>query len=63
MTWRFLDIGVGGNKEGMSLALTPVSYNLGETLPVISNLFIGPYIGWEIGDPTYSFGLSTSIPF
>lgn len=63
MVWRFLDIGIGGNKESTLFSLTPVSYNLGESIPVISNLFIGPYIGWEIGDPTYSFGLSTSIPF
>lgn len=63
MTWRFVDIAVGGNEEDWLFSLTPVSYNLGEILPVVSNLFTGPFVSYKLGDTAYTFGLSTSIPF
>lgn len=62
MTWRFLDIGFGGNEDDLIVSLTPFSYNLGEMVPVIENLFVGPTVGILLDEQEYSYGLSLSIP-
>lgn len=63
MTWRFLDLSAGGNKETTLLALTPFSYNIGELLPVISNMFVGPTIAYDLDTQKKDYFFSTSIPF
>ena len=46
-TWSFAELGVGyGTQEkDIKFTLTPAAYNIGEKLPLMKNLFIGPTIG------------------
>lgn len=45
-TWIFLGTGVGYETQQNSIGflLSPVSYNIGELLPLINNLYIGPSV-------------------
>jgi hypothetical protein len=61
LDWKFLEFGIGGYKDNYLLKLSPFSYNLGNIVPLISNTFIGPFIGAEKDKIIYGFGLS--IPF
>lgn len=61
-TLRFLEIGVGGDDQNVYGMLSPISYNIGENIPLISNLFIGPVVtlNW---DRKIGYGLSVAVPF
>lgn len=62
MDWRFLEIGIGGNKEDIIFHFSPAEYNIGKQIPIIENLFIGPMVNInEKGE--YGFGGQISIPF
>ncbi len=60
MTWRFLRPGVTlSNKIGVDLA--PVMYNVGEPLPLVSDLYIGPYIGTDFSNVGVGLLLNTVL--
>jgi hypothetical protein len=68
--FRFLGLGIGYNSPGTLHALVyPISYNLGSTLPLISDLFItvglGPGLNLSTEKPNLSmlimFGLGTTL--
>jgi hypothetical protein len=62
MDWRFLTINAGMDDDRMLIGLTPVSYNVGNVLPIIENIFVGPNI--SINDESETmYGISLSIPF
>lgn len=64
LTWRFLDLGVSTNGDTTYAKFTPFAYNVGEVLPVISNTFIGPFVGYGFGgDHEWIAGVGISIPF
>ena len=42
LLFQFLRVGVSGSSEGPSLMGCPASYNVGDPLPLLSNLWIGP---------------------
>ena len=44
--WRFFRVGLGYDAERRSgrLSFTPVLFNLGNPMPLITNLWLGPYI-------------------
>lgn len=62
MDWRFLGVGVGGDKDNVFFQFTPVEWNIGTRLPIVDNLFIGPYICID-DDSDKGFGAAISIPF
>lgn len=49
-TWKFLEVGVNyGSQAGtLGVHVNPVDYNIGEALPLIDNLYLGPTIGLDI---------------
>ena len=66
MDWRFMTVGVGvasvdGETEGV-FCFEPVSWNFGNMLPIIENMFVGPA---GIVDTKLNYGgaLKVSIPF
>lgn len=65
MDWRFLSIGVGGDRDNMYLGITPLSYNVGQFLPLIENMFVGPYVGtsFKALGTNLNYGMTLSIPF
>jgi len=63
MTWRFLTPGVGIlNEDEYYFSFEPFSYNLGEQLPLIENMFIGPTLTYSDKFDT-SYGIQFSVPF
>lgn len=66
LTWRFLDFGVSTNGSNTYAKFTPFTYNIGENLPLISNTFIGPFVGYGFNGDIKGdivFGIGISIPF
>jgi len=66
LDWRFLDLGVSTNGHDTYGKFTPFAYNLGNVIPIVSNSFIGPFIGYGFaGDVKQDiiFGVGLSIPF
>jgi len=48
--WTFLGLGVGYemNRKNITFVLSPVDYNLGDVLPLVRNLYVGPTIGYDV---------------
>lgn len=62
--WRFFKIGVGydASRQAARFSLTPVLFNLGKPLPILTNLYIAPQVGFDTGGGlTISFGLSLQL--
>ena len=49
-TWNFLGLGLGMHTQKLSptISISPVNYNLGEPLPLLENLLIGPTLSIDI---------------
>lgn len=56
LAWRFarfsFDLG-----QDISIGLTPVLYNIGNNLPVFTNLWVGPFAHYGLSDKEWGFGL------
>jgi hypothetical protein len=63
LSWRFLRIGFGGSSDGLILTGSPVQFNLGRILPLISNLWFVPSAGYDfnLAAPIFTFGLSVGL--
>lgn len=61
--WRFGRIGTGMTKHGFSLSFSPAQFNLGSTLPIISNLWVSPYGGFDFGSSLPHFGVGIGVVF
>jgi len=66
MDWRFVTVGGGAYKEGDTwegvLSVEPFSWNFGNALPLVENVFIGPI--WTIDTTNeQGYGLKVAIPF
>lgn len=62
MDWKFFGVGAAYDGDDAYLFVEPFSWNLGEALPLIDNLFIGPVGGINI-EGEWSIGAGISIPF
>lgn len=62
MDWKFLTTGAGGNNDEWQLHFSPASYNVGKPIPLIDNIFIGPYISID-GENETGIGIITDVPF
>jgi hypothetical protein len=60
---RFFRVGAGLTNNGFSLSFSPVIYNVAKHLPLLSNLWLGPYAGYDFGIMTEQFGLGMSLVF
>lgn len=63
LDFRLIDFGVSVSNDAVYLKFTPVAWNIGNVIPIVSNTFIGPFIGYEFSDGSTLFGLSLSVPF
>jgi hypothetical protein len=61
LIWKFLEFGVSKTADDYWLKFSPVGYNIGESLPFISNLFLSPFVGYD--SKQFLGGLSLSVPF
>jgi hypothetical protein len=67
MDWRFFTFGVGAHENAdddwvAQFSFEPFSWNLGNALPVIENLFVGPVVTVDTESDT-GYGVKLSIPF
>jgi hypothetical protein len=44
LDWRFLSLGVGGNDKNIWGEFSPAMYNIGNHIPLMSNLWLAPYV-------------------
>lgn len=62
MDWRFLPMGVGGNGDDVFFHISLLEYNIAKHVPLIDNMFIGPYIMFDT-DFEKDYMMSVSVPF
>jgi hypothetical protein len=59
LDWRFLSIGLGYDNDEFLGYLFPFQYNIGNFIPLVENLYIGPLIGVSTdSEVIYGGGLS-----
>ena len=60
ISWKFLRLGVGATRFGFEMSFAPVQYNIGVVLPLVSNLWLTPLVGYDFGAsaPFGAMGLS-----
>jgi hypothetical protein len=56
LAWRFARISLDVGQE-ISVGLTPVLYNLGNNLPIFTNLWLGPFGHYGLADKQWGFGM------
>lgn len=47
LDWRFLRVSLDLSGDLPGLGITPVVGNLGQPLPLLSNLWVGPHVSWQ----------------
>lgn len=63
-TFRFIRLGVGGWMDnGVDITVAPVMYNLGHKLPIITNTYVYPHIGYNINHNKIIAGVGLSLSF
>lgn len=63
MDWMFLQGGFGGtNSDKYFFQFVPVEYNLGKVIPLVENLFVGPFMDVN-NDSEVSWGVGIYVPF
>lgn len=63
-TYRFLRFGVGGwVNSGIDINFSPVMYNLGHKIPMITNTYLYPNFGYNITHNKIVAGLGLSLSF
>lgn len=63
MDYRFLTFGINYDNEKFALTLEPVSWNIGTVIPLIENVFVGPFVSYDFDSDPWSIGAKVSIPF
>lgn len=63
LKWRFFRIGTGFTAEGFSLTFSPAQYNIAKNLPLLSNVWVSPYVGRDFGQSVWHFGTGISVVF
>jgi hypothetical protein len=62
ITWRLFRIGTGISNKGFSLTFSPVLYNIGKVLPLISNTWVHVFMGGTFGGlPDVQMGVGLSV--
>lgn len=61
LTWRFIRGSVGLNGRDIFLGLSPIQYNIGAPLPLLSNLWITPELAYGLNTKSYLLGIGISV--
>lgn len=59
--WLFASMFIGASDDDVMVGFVPASYNIGNELPLVSNMFVGPFIGSNFKEVIFGVGLT--IPF
>lgn len=63
INWRFFRFGIGYSSESAHLSFSPAMYNVGKNLPLVSNVWITPYGGYNFGLKAAIAGLGIGVVF
>ena len=47
LDWRVLRLSLDMIKDTPAVGFTPVLYNIGQKIPVVSNIWLGPHLNWQ----------------
>lgn len=62
LDWKFIEFGISSNGDFTYFKFSPVSYNVGDDLPLTSNLWLGPFVGYST-DSKIIYGVGLSVIF
>jgi hypothetical protein len=62
MDWRFLTLGMAIEDQDFYATLEPVSWNIGNVIPGVENIFIGPTVSYDFM-ADFKYSLQVSVPF
>lgn len=56
--WTFIGVGAGYaiNNQKINFLFTPVSYNVGQHIPLTRNIYVGPSVGFDTAGGVYLLG-------
>jgi hypothetical protein len=60
LTWKFLRIGFEFSSETAGVSLDPVMWNAGSAIPLISNLWVSPFVSVSV-DSSRAMGLHATV--
>jgi len=63
MDWRFFGIGIGASSDDWWGYFFPVEYNVAHHIPLVENIFMGPFIGFSADEQELKWGVGASVPF
>lgn len=59
---RFVKFNLGINRENGYVSVTPITYNIGDPLPLVSNIWIGPEVGLDFERNVFA-GINLGVVF
>lgn len=63
MDWRILQVGVGADNDDTYFHFSPAEYNIGHWLPLVDNIFVGPFVGVSSDeDASTIWGMLLDVP-
>lgn len=63
LLFRFFRFSFGFSTDGVTLGFTPIQYNLGRPLPLLTNLWIGPFAAFNIQTKQGLYGMNIGVMF
>jgi hypothetical protein len=63
IAWKFIRFGFGATRFGGEISLSPVQFNIGSVLPLISNLWLTPIIGYDFGPDNFFGAAGLTVVF
>jgi hypothetical protein len=61
LTWRFARFSMAFNNKGIGLGFEPALWNVGDPLPIVQNVWIGPNIFYNLNTRLFGGGLILSV--
>ncbi len=61
LDWKFLGLGVNGSKNYIDFNVMPITYRVGNWIPLASDIYAGPGVGFGVDGPVYFVGISTTL--
>ena len=62
LDWKFIDLGISSDGTDTYFRFAPFAYNIGTFIPLISNTFVSPFVGFSTNSETL-FGIGLGVSF
>jgi hypothetical protein len=61
LDWKILGVGVNGSRGYVDANVTPLQWRIGNVIPLVSDVYIGPGVGFGTHGVNYFLGLTTTL--